>query len=84
MKSGALVLVYKRHEGRKFAEQGVERALLQMRQCVESEGSDLVAIDSFKAIHDLFRAASDIAFFDIGLPGIDGHEVGLRARAGSS
>ncbi len=32
---------------------GVEQALAQMIQRVESEEPDLVAVDSFKAIHDL-------------------------------
>jgi circadian clock protein KaiC len=32
---------------------GAEKALRQMIQRVESEGPDIVAIDSFKAIHDL-------------------------------
>jgi circadian clock protein KaiC len=32
---------------------GAEKALLQMIERVESEGPDVVAIDSFKAIHDL-------------------------------
>src|SRR3990172_13269961 len=32
---------------------GAEKALVQMLQRVESEGPDFVAIDSFKAIHDL-------------------------------
>ena len=80
-KVGALLLVHKRHESPKDAEHGAEKALLQMIQCVESEGPDLVAIDSFKAIHDLLPTAPDIAFIDIGLPGIDGHEVGRRIRA---
>jgi CheY-like chemotaxis protein len=55
--------------------------LLQMSQCVESEGPDLLAIDSFKDIHDPLPTAPDIAFIDIGLPGIDGYEVGRRIRA---
>jgi CheY-like chemotaxis protein len=63
------------------APQDAERALLQMSQCVESEGPNLLAIDSFKDIHDPLPTAPDIAFIDIGLPGIDGHEVGRRIRA---
>jgi CheY-like chemotaxis protein len=46
--------------------------LLQMNQCVESEGPDLLAIDSFKDSHDPLPTAQDIAFIDIGLPSIDG------------
>jgi circadian clock protein KaiC len=37
---------------------GVEQALVQMIQRVESEEPDLVAIDSFKAIHDLLPSAA--------------------------
>lgn len=77
---GTLVLVHKRNESPKDAGHGAEKALL-MSQCFESEGADLVAIDSFKAIHDLLATAPDIAFIDIGLPGIDGHEVGRGVRA---
>jgi circadian clock protein KaiC len=36
---------------------GVEQALVQMIQRVESEEPDFVAIDSFKAIHDLLPSA---------------------------
>ncbi len=37
---------------------GAEKALAQMIQRVESEGPDLVAVDSFKAIHDLLPSAA--------------------------
>jgi len=37
---------------------GAEKTLAQMIQRVESEGPDLVAIDSFKAIHDLLPSAA--------------------------
>jgi circadian clock protein KaiC len=37
---------------------GVEQALAQMIQRVESEEPDLVAIDSFKAVHDLLPSAA--------------------------
>jgi CheY-like chemotaxis protein len=38
-------------------------------------------IDSFEDSHNPLPTAPDIAFIDIGLPGIDGHEVGRRIRA---
>jgi CheY-like chemotaxis protein len=41
-------------------------------------------IDSFKDGHNPLPTAPDIAFIDIGLPGIDGHEVGRRIRAVSA
>ena len=37
---------------------GVEQALAQLIQRVENEGPDLVAIDSFKAVHDLLPSAA--------------------------
>ena len=70
------MLVQKRHA----SPQDAEKALLQMSHCVESEGPDL-AINSFKDIHDRLPTAPDIAFIGIGLPRIDGHEVGRRIRA---
>jgi CheY-like chemotaxis protein len=75
MKSALPVLVQKR-----YASPNAERALLQISQCVEREGPDLLAIDRFKDIHNPLPTAPDIAFIDIGLPGIDGHEVGRRIR----
>jgi circadian clock protein KaiC len=42
---------------------GVEHALAQMIQRVESEEPDLVAIDSFKAIHDLLPSAGQSRAF---------------------
>ena len=42
---------------------GAEKALVQMLERVESEGSDLVAIDSFKAIHDLLPKDSHSRIF---------------------
>jgi circadian clock protein KaiC len=42
---------------------GVEQALVQMIQRVESEEPDLVAIDSFKAIHDLLPSAAHARAF---------------------
>ena len=75
------MLVHPRYGSPKDAEHGAEKALLLMIQCVESEGPDLVAIDSFKALHDFLATAPDIGFIDIGLPGVDGHEVGRRIRA---
>ena len=71
------MLVQKRHA----SPQDAEKALLQMSHCVESEGPDLLAIDSFKDIYDPLPTAPDIAFIGIGLPRIDGHEVGRRIRA---
>jgi CheY-like chemotaxis protein len=71
------VLVQKRHA----SPQDAERVLLQMNQCVEGEGPDLLAIDSFKDIYDPLPTAPDIAFIDIGLLGIGGHEVGRCIRA---
>lgn len=38
---------------------GAEKALLQMIQRVESEQPELVAVDSFKAIHDLLPSESE-------------------------
>jgi len=42
---------------------GAEKALLQMIQRVESEQPGLVAVDSFKAIHDLLPSASESRTF---------------------
>lgn len=45
--------------GSALRKDGVEKALAQMMHRVESEGPDIVAIDSFKAIHDLLPKDSD-------------------------
>src|SRR6266545_829533 len=42
---------------------GVDKVLAQMIERVESEEPDLVAIDSFKAIHDLFPSAGQGRMF---------------------
>jgi CheY-like chemotaxis protein len=76
MKSALPVLVQK-----PYASPNAERVLLQISQCVEREGHDLLAIDRFKDLYNPLSTAPDIAFIDIGLPGIDGHEVGRRIRA---
>lgn len=53
--------------GSALRKDGAEKALAQMMRRVESEGPDIVAIDSFKAIHDLMPndSHSRICVYDL-------------------
>lgn len=75
MKSALPVLVQKR-----YASPNAERALLADQPVRRTRGTPPPAIDRFKDLHKPLPTAPDIAFIDIGLPGIDGHEVGRRLR----
>jgi CheY-like chemotaxis protein len=53
-----------------------------MRLALELEGQTVLeAADGPRAIALAASAAPDVAFIDIGLPGLDGYEVGRRIRA---
>ncbi|AUX45029.1 histidine kinase [Sorangium cellulosum] len=53
-----------------------------MREFIEALGHEVtVAVDGLEGVAKLLSLRPEVAFVDIGLPGIDGHEVARRARA---
>ncbi|AGP38567.1 ATP-binding protein [Sorangium cellulosum] len=53
-----------------------------MRAYIEALGHEVtVAVDGLEGVTKLLELRPEVAFVDIGLPGIDGYEVARRARA---
>ncbi|KYF71704.1 ATP-binding protein [Sorangium cellulosum] len=53
-----------------------------LREFLEALGHEVaVAADGLDGVAKLLALRPDVAFVDVGLPGIDGHEVARRARA---
>lgn len=53
-----------------------------LREFLEALGHEVaVAADGLEGVAKLVSLRPDVAFVDVGLPGIDGHEVARRARA---
>ncbi|KYF75302.1 hypothetical protein BE18_41020 [Sorangium cellulosum] len=53
-----------------------------MRAYIEALGHEVtVAADGLEGVTKLLELRPQVAFVDIGLPGIDGYEVARRARA---
>ncbi|WP_437973017.1 ATP-binding protein [Sorangium sp. So ce295] len=60
----------------------VEDVRRVMSEFIEALGHEVtVAVDGLEGVTKLLELRPEVAFIDIGLPGIDGHEVARRARA---
>ncbi|WP_437739574.1 ATP-binding protein [Sorangium sp. So ce1504] len=60
----------------------VEDVRRVMCEFIEALGHEVtVAVDGLDGVTKLLELRPEVAFIDIGLPGIDGHEVARRARA---
>ncbi|WP_437791032.1 ATP-binding protein [Sorangium sp. So ce693] len=60
----------------------VEDVRRVMSEFIEALGHEVtVAVDGLDGVTKLLELRPEVAFIDIGLPGIDGHEVARRARA---